>query len=177
MSNTLFSSDLLARLRRSVLLGTVALFAFTAAACGGDDDDDDISGPLADCIDDIDFDDWFFEENDLETLSLGDSESGSISTSDVELEFNDGIRFYDVYAFSVESESDLRITVDPSGDFDPTFEVYDLATDESDFNDNGGSGDTEEVDYEGVPEGCYLLFVSGFDVEETGSYSVEVDEI
>jgi len=174
MSVTLFSSTLLRRLGRTALLGGAVLLPL--AACGDDDDGDDISGPTADCIEDIDFDEWFFEENDLEALSLGDSESASISESDVELEFEDGIRFYDVYVFSLEESTDVTITVDPSGTFDPTFEILDLQSGESDFIDAGGSGDTEEESYNEVPEGCYILFVAGYDVEETGSYTVEIDE-
>ena len=177
MSNSLFSSRLLRRLGRSVLLGGVVFLPL--AACGDDDDGDDISGPLADCIDDIDFNDWFFDENDLERLSLGDEESASLTTSDIEVEFNDveGVFYYDVYAFVLESDSDLRVTVDPSGDLDVTYEAWSLADGEGDFNDNEGPGDTELVEYEAVPEGCYLLFVSGANPEETGSYTVEIEEI
>lgn len=176
MSNTQFSSDLLDRLRRSVLLGVVLFVSIGAAACG-DDDDDGISGPVADCIDDIDFNDWFFDENDLEALRDGDQESGSLSTSDVELDVEGDIFYYDVYAFSLEQDSDLRVTVNPSNDLNVNFEAWSLTDMEGDFNDAGGAGDTETVEYEAVPEGCYLLFVSSFEPEETGSYTVEIEEL
>ena len=176
MSTTLFSSDLLSRLRRTVLTASVLLFSFTAAACG-DDDDDDISGPTADCVDDINFSEWFFDESDIETLRLGSSESGSLTTSDVELEFDNGLYFYDVYVFAVTSESDLRITVDPSNSLDVTFEAYSFQDDEYHYVDLEAAGVTEEFEYEAIAEGCYLLFVSSYDPEETGSYSVEVERI
>ena len=174
MSATMFSSTLLRRLGRTVLLGGVVFLPL--AACGDDNDGDDISGPTADCIDDIDFNDWFFDEGDVDGLSLGNDRSGSISTSDVELEFEEGIFFYDVYVFGLDSQSDVTITVNPSGDFDPTFEIMDLESGESEYVDNGGAGVTEEISYEDVPEGCYILFVSSFEPEETGSYTVEVDD-
>ena len=176
MSMNLFSSTLLRRLGRTVLLSGVAFLPL--AACGDDDDGDDISGPLADCIDDIDFNDWFFDEGDLETLSLGDQESGSITTSDVELDVTgEGTFYYDVYAFALEEDSDLRITVNPENDLDINFEAWSLADMEGDFNDAGAEGDTEQVEYTGVAEGCYLLFVSTYEPEATGSYSVEIEEI
>ena len=117
------------------------------------------------------------DENDLEALRDGDQESGSLSTSDVELDVEGDIFYYDVYAFSLEQESDLRVTVNPSNDLNVNFEAWSLEDMEGDFNDAGGPGDTETVEYEAVPEGCYLLFVSSFDPEETGSYTVEIEEL
>ena len=176
MSTTLFSSDLLSRLRRTVLTAGILVFSVTAAACG-DDDNDDISGPTADCIDDINFSEWFFEEGDLETLRLGSRESGSLTTTDVELDFENGVYYYDVFVFAMTSESDLRITVDPASTLDVTFEAYSFNDDEYDYVDLEAAGGTEEMEYEAIAEGCYLLFVSSYDPEETGSYTVEVERI
>jgi len=179
MSDTLFSTDLLSRLRRSVLLGGVVLFSMAATACSDDDDDgDDISGPVADCIDEIDFDDFWFDENDIEALELGDSESGRISTSDPSLEFEGGTAYYDIWVFALESQSDIRVTVNPSDDFDPDFQPYSITTGlEGDYENNAGPGENEIVEYINVPEGCYMIWSSAADFEGTGSYTIEVDEV
>jgi hypothetical protein len=170
------SFDFLARLRRSLAACGVLFLAFTAAACGGDDDDDDdISGPAADCIDELDFGDLFFDEGDVEEISANGSESGTISTSDPELEFGNDTYYYDIYVVALESTSDVTVTVDPSGDFDADFEILDINSGQSEYVDEGGAGDTEEVDFLEIPEGCYLIFVSSPEAEGTGSYTLRLD--
>ena len=171
MSARLFSSDLLERLRRSLAVSAVVFLAFGAAACSDDDDDDGGTGPSADCIDEIDFSETIFDDSDAEAIGENDSESGSLSTSDVE---DQAGFFYDIYVVSIESNSDVTVTLDPSG-FDAELYIFNSDfTEEVGFADDGGVGDPEEVTG-AADEGCYVIMVTSFDPEETGSYTLEVD--
>lgn len=172
MSNTLFSSDLLARLRRSVLVSGVLFLSSFAGMCGDDDDDDDGgTGPSADCIDEIDLDVFGIDEDDVEAIGVNGNESGSLSTSDPS---DDGY-YFDTYALGVESDSELEITLNPS-DFDAVLLIF-----SADGELLGGSDDEEDPEATEVvsgefEEGCYVIGVSSFETEETGSYSLSVDE-
>ena len=171
MTSSFLSSDLTTRLRRSVLVGGVLFLSLTAANCGDDEDDDDGgTGPSADCLEELNFAGAPFGEDDAESIEVNDSESGSLSTSDPEDE--EGY-FYDVYTFGTESERDVSITLDPSG-FDamlvltyPDLELIDIADQE---------GEVTETLVASVDEGCYVIIVTSFEVSETGSYTLSVED-
>ena len=172
MSTTFFSSDLLARLRRSALVSGVVFLSLAAGACSGDDDDDDGgTGPSADCIDEIDFDAFGIEESDVETIGVDGSESGSLSTSDPD----DEGYYFDVYALGVESDTDVEVTLNPSG-FDAVLLVFSTDGELIGVSDDEEDPDaTESVSGE-FEEGCYVIGVTSFEAEETGSYTLSVDE-
>ena len=172
MTSPLFSSELLARLRRPVLLGGVVFLSIAAAGCGDDDDDDGGTGPSADCIEEaVAFLEFFgADEDDAEPIGVGDDESGSLSSNDVEFQ---GF-FTDFWVIGTESDGDLNIEVDPSG-FDADIGLF---TADGDFvagADEGFEGDPEEIS-ESVDEGCYVLGVSSFEEGETGSYTISVND-
>lgn len=164
------SSDLIDRLRRSVLVGGVLSLALFAGACS-DDDDDGGTGPSADCIDEIDFSETIFERGDAEPIAQGGSrESGSLSTSDVEDEAG---FFYDVWVADIDA-GEVSVEVDPSG-FDAYLIVLDADMVIQAEVDQGGVGDAEQVTESDADAGCYVLLVTSFDPEETGSYTLEID--
>ena len=176
MTTSLFSSELLKRLRRSMLVTSVLFVGLTAAACGGDDDDDDDgTGPSADCLDEFsallaanDFD-----EDDVDGIELGDSQSGSLSTSDPEDEFG---YFSDVYALDLEESGDISITLNPSG-FDAVLLLFAEGDTEPTISDDDEDPDATEELAGGADAGCYLIVVTSFEAEETGSYTLAIDEI
>ena len=172
MKTTFLSSDFLAGLRRPfAVCGLIALSAL--AGCSGDDDDDDDDGlgPSADCIESSS-DVWAelgVDEDEVEAIAVGGNESGALSTSDTE--FN-GF-YYDWWVFAVQDDGDVTIEVDPSG-FDAYVYLYDGDGNYITEVDEGFEGDVEEI-VEDLEEGCYIIEVTSFDAEETGSYSVSVD--
>jgi hypothetical protein len=169
MTASLFSSELLARLRRSMLVSGVLFLSTFAGMCGDDDDDDDGgTGPSADCIDDFDFDGLPFSENDVETIGVGGNESGSITENDVE----DGGYFADIYILGVDDE-EVTITANPSG-FDLVLLLFDENFDEPI---NGADSEDPDATEELTDDldGCYVIVVTSYDAGETGSYSLSVD--
>ena len=173
MTSSLFSSDLLRRLRRSLLLSGVMFISFFAGICGDDDDDDDGTGPSADCIDEIDFTGAppGVDENDAEAISVGDSESGSLTTSDPEDE--DGF-FFDFFALGTESDGEVTIDLNPSG-FDAVLVLFDSDLNLVDVSDDPEDPDATESITTDLDEGCYVIFITSFDAGETGSYTLSVD--
>jgi len=168
-------SDLLSRLRRAFAVSGVLALALVAAACPGDDDDDDDdgTGPSADCIDEIDFTDAppGVDEDDVEPIDVGDSESGSLSTSDPEV---DEGNFIDIYSLAVENGGEVTIELDPTG-FDAVLLLFTPDVDDAIAGaDAGFEGDPEEI-VEDLDEGCYVIVVTSFEPGETGSYTLSVD--
>ena len=175
MTSTLFSSELLTRLRRSLLVSGVLFLSTFAGMCDDDDDDDDGTGPSADCIDELDFTEAPLGENDVEVISVGDSESGSITTSDVEVDFGDaGIFFYDFYVVAAES-NELDIEVDPSGTLDSDVILLTDSFGEIEYANDGGQGANETISADVLDGECYVIGVSTSEPEATGSYTLSVD--
>jgi hypothetical protein len=68
----------------------------------------------------------------------------------------------------------VTVTLDPSG-FDAELYIFnDDFTQEVGFADDGGVGDPEEISG-AADEGCYVIMVTSFNPEETGSYTLEVE--
>ena len=175
MTSTLFSSDLLARLRRSLLVSGVLFLSTFAGMCDDDDDDDDGTGPSADCIDELDFSEAPFDESDVEPISVGDNESGSITTSDVEVDFEElGIFYYDFYVVAAES-NELNVEVDPSGDLDSDVILLTETFGELEYANDGGPGVSETLSSDVIEGACYVIGVSTSEAEATGSYTLSVD--
>jgi hypothetical protein len=75
--------------RRAARTAALVALAVTAAACS-----DDGTGPSEECIDELDLAGTGFRRSDVEPIRRGDSESGSISTSDVGIDLDEFGRFY-----------------------------------------------------------------------------------
>lgn len=173
MTTSMFSSDLVRRLRRSVLLSGVLFLSLTAAICGDDDDDDDGTGPSADCIDafssllaenDVD-------EDDVQGIEVGGSESGSLSSSDVQ----DSEGYYaDIYVVEVDNAGQVDVTLNPSG-FDAVLIAFDESMTAPIFSDDPDDPDATEQISADVEEGCYLIVVTSYEPNETGSYTLSID--
>jgi hypothetical protein len=170
MSTTFFSSDVLTRLRRSVLVAGVLFLSSFAGMCGDDDDDDGGTGPSADCIDEINYTGLPFDEGDVESLGTDDSDSGSLSENDVD---DDGY-FADIYVIGADSNGDLTITANPSG-----FDLVLLMFDENFELINGADADdpdaTEELTQPVDDNACYIAVVTSYEQGETGSYSISTE--
>jgi len=175
MTTMLFSSELLRRLRRSVLLSGVLFLSLTAAICGDDDDDDDGTGPSAACLDE--FEDLLaevdFDEDDVESIDVGDSDSGSLSENDVQDPESD--RFVDAYILELDDDNELQISLNPSG-FDAVLLLWFEGQEDPTVADSEDPNATETLEGE-ADAGCYLIGVTSFEAEETGSYTLSVDEI
>ena len=161
-------------LRRTASLLAVPALLLGLAGCGDDDDDDDDggTGPSADCIDEVNFAGAFFDEGDVQTISIGGNRSGTLSSTDPEL---DGW-FYDVYAVDVSSNRSITIVVDPAAslDADVMLLTADMTSDPEWYVDVGFEGDAETLEAD-VTEGCYLIAVSSYEAGATGSYTLSVD--
>ena len=174
MTTSFVSSDLLQRLRRSVLLSGVLFLSLTAGICGDDDDDDGGTGPSADCIDEFIaiLEANGADEDDVESISLNGSESGSLSNGDIE---DDEGFLADAYVLELNQDTDIEISLNPSG-FDAVLILFGEGSTSPDVADSEDPEATEEI-AGSAAEGCYLIVVTSFEAEETGSYSLSVDEI
>ena len=171
MTTTIFSSELLRRLRAPAALGLVV---FTAAC--SDSDGNSVSGPSRDCVEELDLAGLPFDDDDVRAIDVGDSRSGSISTSDVEIEYEDiGLFYNDIYTFNSEDGGLIDIEVDPASGFDASLEIYDANIVRLDYQDEEGAGGTEESTGEADEDTCYMVIVSSHDPEETGSYTLRID--
>ena len=166
MTTSLFSSELVTRLRRSLLLSGVMFVSFFAGICG-DDDDDGGTGPSADCIDEIDYTGMPFDDNDVESLGTDDSESGSLSESDPD---EDGY-FADIYVIGADETGELTITGNPSG-FDLVLLLFDENFELINGADSEDPDATEELVSDVDDGACYMAVITSFSEGETGSYSV-----
>ena len=172
MTTTIFSSELLRRLRTPAALGLV----FVAAACS-DSNGGSVSGPSRDCVESLDLAGLPFDEDDVRAIDVGDSRSGSISTSDVEIDYDDlGLFYNDIYAFNSENGGLITIEADPASGFDVTIDIYNASIDRLDYQDEEGAGGTEESTGEADEDACYMVIVSGHDPEETGSYTLRIED-
>jgi hypothetical protein len=171
MTATLFSSDVLRRLSRSVMLSGFLFLTLTATDCGGDDGDGNGgTGPSADCIDELNFAGLPFDEDDVEAIGTNDSESGSITENDVE----DAGYYADIYVIGADENGELTITGNPSG-----FDLLLLLFDE-DFEILGGADSedpdaTEELVADVDDGACYYIIVTTYEEGETGSYTLATD--
>lgn len=173
MKATILSADLLHRLRRPVAVST-ALFMVSFAGLCGDDDDDGGTGPSADCIDEIDFAELFFGEDDVQTINVGQTRNGSITTSDVEADFGGFIYYYDIYVFHVSNSGSHTVEVNPSGDFDADLVLATASGNEIAYEDDLEDPGATETITSNLQSGCYLIGVSSPIEEMTGSYSLSV---
>ena len=170
MTTTLFSSELLTRLRRSMLVSGVLFLSTFAGMCGDDDDDDGGTGPSADCIDEIDFAGLPFDESDVEVLGTDDSDSGSLSESDPD---EDGY-FADIYVIGAGESGELTITGNPSG-FDLVLLLFDENFELINGADSEDPDATEELVSDVDDGACYMAVITSFEAGETGSYSVSTE--
>ena len=171
---TALSADLSFILRRSIVMGGVILLASALVACG--DDDDGGTGPSASCIDEFDFTGAPFGEDDVQTIAAGASRSGSITTSDVEIDLGElGVFYYDFYAVAGDADGEVTIEVDPTGTLDVDVIVNDVDLEELAYANDGGDGETESVVVDFEEGACYLVGVSTSEPEATGSYTLSVD--
>ena len=168
MSTALYSSGILRRLRGPAVLG---LSVVSLAACT-DSNGNDISGPSRDCIEALNLGDVPSDEDDVESISLNGSESGSLSNGDIE---DDEGFFADAYILELNADTDIEISLNPSG-FDAVLIIFGEDNPEPDIADSEDPEATEEI-AGSAAEGCYLIVVTSFEAEETGSYSLSVDEI
>ena len=149
MSTILFSSDLLRRLRGPAVLG---LSVVSLAAVP-------------------------FDEDDVRPIDVGDSRSGSISTSDVDIEYEGfGLFYNDFYVFNSGNGGSITIEVDPASSFDVSLEIYDDDIVRLDYQDEGGEGDIEESVGDADEDTCYVILVSSSEPEETGSYTLRIED-
>ena len=173
MSRILVSSDLLRRLRGPAVLG---LSVVSLAACT-DSNGNDISGPSRDCIEALNLGDVPFDEDDVRPIDVGDSRSGSISTSDVDIEYEGfGLFYNDFYVFNSGNGGSITIEVDPASSFDVSLEIYDDDIVRLDYQDEGGEGDIEESVGDADEDTCYVILVSSSEPEETGSYTLRIED-
>ena len=174
MTNVVYSSDLLARLRRSAVVGAVTLLAFSAVACG--DDDDGPSGPSAACLDEIDdiLDELNFDRDDIQALDVGDSRSAAIADSDLDLEGT----LIDFFILELEDDTDVEITANPETGFDIALLLFDAAGSTIDSSDDPEDLDATESITAELPDGCFIVIVASASEEgdETGSYTIAVEE-
>lgn len=168
MALSLLPPDFLFRLRRSLTVSAVLVLTLTAGICDDDDDDDGL-GPSVDCIDEFDFTDAPFDEDDVRAIAVGDSESGSLTSSDV---LEEGY-YFDIWAFAVESNGTVTITVDPTG-FDADMALVTSAGSLVEYVDDYFEGEAEEI-VRSLNEGCFALVVSSYEPGETGSYTLSID--
>lgn len=171
MTATLFSSR---RLRRSAVLG---LAVASLVACSDDGDGDDVSGPSQDCIDALNLTGTPFSESDVRAIDIGDRRSGSISTSDVEVDFGGfGVFYYDIYTFNSENGGSVTVEVDPASSFDADLAIYNAAMEELDYQNEGGPGQIEASTGDADADTCYVILVSSSEAEATGSYTLSVED-
>ncbi len=165
-----FPSDFLVRRRRSLALSSVLFLAFAAAACGDDDDDDGDLGPSIDCIDESDFSEIDVDPDDVEPIAFGDSDGGTISTSDYQ--FQNGT-FFDIYVFNLDEEEAVQIDMQ-SSQVDAWLILYDDNFNVIADDDDSGNGTNARI-IEELSAGCYIVAANTFDAEETGSYTITVE--
>ena len=173
MTTTLFSSELLRRLRPFGMLGAAVIWV---AACS-DSDGNSVSGPSRDCVEALDLVGLPFDEDDVRPIDIGDTRSGSISTSDVEIEYEDfGLFYNDFYTFNSENGGSVTIEVDPASGFDVALEIYDADIERLDYQDEVGEGDVESSTGEADEDTCYVILVSSSEAEATGSYTLSIED-
>jgi len=169
MTSSLLASGFLSRLRRPLTVSGVFFLTLTAALCDGDDDDGNL-GVSTDCIDEIDFTDAFFDEDDVMAIAVGGSRSGQVSSSDPEIENY----YYDIYALGLDDDRDVTIEVDPGASFDADLTLASSTGTIIDYVDDRGPGDFEQIEMT-LNDGCYVIGVSSPNTLETGSYTLTVD--
>ena len=81
----------------------------------------------------------------------------------------------DAYILELNADTDIEISLNPSG-FDAVLIIFGEDNPEPDIADSEDPEATEEI-AGSAAEGCYLIVVTSFEAEETGSYSLSVDEI
>lgn len=109
-------------------------------------------------------------------LTLGQSGSGSLDTSDSRLESDSS--FYDMWTYTGHAGETIRVTL-TSSDFDAYLSVGRTDGDEFtelDSDDNGAGGTNSKVVVTLTEDGDYAIRVNSLSSGETGAYTVMVEQ-